>query len=185
MNENKQLGGALCAAEGIPTAAEAAQAAPAEGKKEYVPPRMQVIPLGPQRLLATSGASGEPVQVFIKGGFDAYTGSHGAPCRDALSSASVPDVMLTPTFLSEIIDTKWIYYPTLGMYNCFTSAQRTVSFGPGGEDWNEADFLANVSLAGVTRRTINNVYPTWGESYAGSYKGRPVVVTFVLKISDF
>ncbi|MBR1732356.1 MAG: hypothetical protein IJ729_01240 [Alloprevotella sp.] len=29
-----------------------------EGKKPYVPPRMQVIPLEPQRMLATSGGGG-------------------------------------------------------------------------------------------------------------------------------
>ena len=34
---------------------DAAQAIPAAGKKKYVPPRMRVIPLGPQRLLAASG----------------------------------------------------------------------------------------------------------------------------------
>ena len=52
MNNEKTLAGALCAAEEV---ADAAQAAPAEGKKKYVPPRMEVIPLGPQRMLATSG----------------------------------------------------------------------------------------------------------------------------------
>ena len=51
MNEQMELNGALCAAEG---AADTAQAAPAAGKKKYVPPTMQVIPLGPQRMLATS-----------------------------------------------------------------------------------------------------------------------------------
>ena len=60
MNNEKTLAGALCAAEEV---ADAAQAAPAEGKKKYVPPRMEVIPLGPQRMLATSGEP--PVQVFI------------------------------------------------------------------------------------------------------------------------
>ena len=52
MNENKQLGGALCAAGGNPTVAEAA--APAEGKKKYVPPTMQVIPLSTQMLAGSA-----------------------------------------------------------------------------------------------------------------------------------
>ena len=52
MNNETKLDGALCAAEEV---ADAAQAAPAAGKKKYVPPTMQVIPLGPQRMLATSG----------------------------------------------------------------------------------------------------------------------------------
>ena len=66
MNNEKKLDGALCADVGTAdaAAAEAVQAAevqaaeapaPAEGKKKYVPPTMQVIPLGPQRMLATSG----------------------------------------------------------------------------------------------------------------------------------
>ena len=52
MNNETKLDGALCAGVGT---ADAAQAAPAGGKKKYVPPTMQVIPLGPQRMLATSG----------------------------------------------------------------------------------------------------------------------------------
>ena len=52
MNNEKTLDGALYA-DGL--AADAAQAAPAAGKKKYVSPTMQVIPLGPQRMLATSG----------------------------------------------------------------------------------------------------------------------------------
>ena len=52
---------------------DAAQAAPAVVKKKYVPPRMQVIPLGPQRMLATSGEE-PPVRVTIYGtpGYDFY-----------------------------------------------------------------------------------------------------------------
>ncbi|MBR1713108.1 MAG: hypothetical protein IJ722_06870, partial [Alloprevotella sp.] len=61
MNNEKTLDGALCAGVGTADAAtaqpmDASGSAPAEGKKKYVPPTMQVIPLGPQRLLATSGA---------------------------------------------------------------------------------------------------------------------------------
>ena len=57
MKDDKTLGGAVCTDGGIPTAAAAqplADAAPAEGKKKYVPPTMKVIPLAPQRLLAAS-----------------------------------------------------------------------------------------------------------------------------------
>ena len=175
MNENKQLGGALCAAEGIPTAAEAAQAAPAEGKKEYVPPRMQVIPLGPQRLLATSGASGEPVQVYIRGGFSYYSGTSDRPCWKVLGETRVPECLLTTPFLGEILGTQHNY----GNYswelaNCFWNEWRTVSFGPGGEDWNEADFLANVSLGPGSSTSLGDVVQlvesdprSWLMSYEG------------------
>ncbi|MBR1713183.1 MAG: hypothetical protein IJ722_07250 [Alloprevotella sp.] len=60
MNEKVKVSGAPCAAEGNPIAAEAA--APAAVKKKYVPPTMQVIPLGPQRMLATSG---QPISVRL------------------------------------------------------------------------------------------------------------------------
>ncbi|MBR1713124.1 MAG: hypothetical protein IJ722_06950 [Alloprevotella sp.] len=53
MKDEKTLGGALCA--GVGTADAAEGAVPAAGTKKYVPPTMQVIPLDPQRLLATSG----------------------------------------------------------------------------------------------------------------------------------
>ena len=85
MNDEKQFGGALCAGVGTADAAaaevqpvDASGAAPAEGKKKYVPPTMQVIPLGPQRMLATSGVSGPPVQVQIGSipGFDYYVSFH-------------------------------------------------------------------------------------------------------------
>ncbi|MBR1712096.1 MAG: hypothetical protein IJ722_01655 [Alloprevotella sp.] len=52
MNNEKTLDGALCADVGT---ADAEGAVPAAGRKKYVPPTMQVIPLGPQRMLATSG----------------------------------------------------------------------------------------------------------------------------------
>ena len=71
MNDEKKLDGALCADVGTADAA-AAQVqpveapAPAEGKKKYVPPTMQVIPLGPQRMLATSGPGGSPFSVHIR-----------------------------------------------------------------------------------------------------------------------
>ncbi|MBR1733362.1 MAG: hypothetical protein IJ729_06485 [Alloprevotella sp.] len=60
MNNDKTLESALCAAEG---AADTAQAAPAAVKKKYVPPTMQVIPLDPQRMLATSVA--ESVKLML------------------------------------------------------------------------------------------------------------------------
>ncbi|MBR1732686.1 MAG: hypothetical protein IJ729_02945 [Alloprevotella sp.] len=67
MNEQMELNGALCAdgqTGDVAQAADAAQAAaPAEGKKKYVPPTMQVIPLGPQRMLATSGLP--PVRITL------------------------------------------------------------------------------------------------------------------------
>ena len=71
MNNEKTLDGALCAGVGTADAAtaqpmDASGSAPAEGKKKYVPPTMQVIPLGPQRMLATSGEE-PPVQVTIYG----------------------------------------------------------------------------------------------------------------------
>ncbi|MBR1711889.1 MAG: hypothetical protein IJ722_00580 [Alloprevotella sp.] len=70
MKNETKLDGALCAGVGT---ADAAQAAPASGKKKYVSPTMQVIPLGPQRMLATSGVSGPPVQVTLTPmGFDYY-----------------------------------------------------------------------------------------------------------------
>ncbi|MBR1711948.1 MAG: hypothetical protein IJ722_00900 [Alloprevotella sp.] len=66
MKDDKTFDGALCAGVGT---ADAAGAAPAEGKKKYVSPTMQVIPLGPQRLLATSGAA---LQILITSGVDYY-----------------------------------------------------------------------------------------------------------------
>ena len=69
MNNEKTLAGALCAAEEV---ADAAQAAPAEGKKKYVPPRMEVIPLGPQRMLATSGEPPVQVSLYMLAGQDLY-----------------------------------------------------------------------------------------------------------------
>ncbi|MBR1732990.1 MAG: hypothetical protein IJ729_04535 [Alloprevotella sp.] len=64
MNNETKLDGILCADGQTGDVAQAADAA--AGTKEYVPPRMEVIPLGPQRLLATSGVvSGPPVQVTI------------------------------------------------------------------------------------------------------------------------
>ena len=66
MNENKQLGGALCAAGGNPTAAEAA--APAEGKKKYVPRTMQVIPLSTQMLAGSAPSVQIPGWCMAQGG---------------------------------------------------------------------------------------------------------------------
>ncbi|MBR1712796.1 MAG: hypothetical protein IJ722_05280, partial [Alloprevotella sp.] len=65
MNNEKTLDGALCAGVGTADAAtaqpmDASGSAPAEGKKKYVPPTMQVIPLGPQRMLATSASGAVP-----------------------------------------------------------------------------------------------------------------------------
>ena len=53
MKDETKLDGALCA--GVGTADAAEGAVPAAGRKKYVSPAMQVIPLDPQRLLATSG----------------------------------------------------------------------------------------------------------------------------------
>ena len=65
MNNEKTLDGALCADVGT---ADAEGAVPAAGRKKYVPPTMQVIPLDPQRLLATSG--GLPIYDSICTGKD-------------------------------------------------------------------------------------------------------------------
>ena len=65
MNNDKTLGGAPCAAEEV---AEAAQ----EGKKPYVPPQMEVIPLGPQRMLAVSGGVPSVTVTMSPWVFDPY-----------------------------------------------------------------------------------------------------------------
>ncbi|MBR1732531.1 MAG: hypothetical protein IJ729_02155, partial [Alloprevotella sp.] len=102
MNDETKLDGTLCADEENPAVVEAqpvAGSAPAEGKKEYVPPRMQVIPLGPQRLLATSGVSGDPVQVFIRGGLCIYKETVAAQCLPQHGGITVDDLLhSSPSF---------------------------------------------------------------------------------------
>ncbi|MBR1732807.1 MAG: hypothetical protein IJ729_03575 [Alloprevotella sp.] len=80
MKDETKLDGALCA--GVGTADAAEGAVPAAGRKKYVSPAMQVIPLDPQRLLATSG--GLPIYDICTGqDYDPqFLGSPGGSSRD-------------------------------------------------------------------------------------------------------
>ena len=101
MNEQMELNAAMSAdaraAETQPGAMDAAQAAPAAERKEYVPPRMQVIPLGPQRMLATSGAVVRRRERI--NGDCLFTG-----CYEALPYLTADDLLLD----AESLCSRWI-----------------------------------------------------------------------------
>ena len=164
-----------------------------DGKKAYVPPRMQVIPLNCQ-LLAASQPAG-PVHVTIAGGMSYYVGSE---C-DLLIDSDVP----CDAFRTSLKDTYGRYEWTnladkdnLDKYPqpCFGAnalywppndyIDPSVAFGAGGEGWDATDFLANVVLPNGC--AVKGEWPTnrgsWGHLDAtgivGSYRGTPVVVTF-------
>ena len=159
MNDETTLGGALCAAEGNPTAAGAASAA---GKKEYVPPRMEVIPLGPQRLLATSGPAlgvrlvlpvldyylstgcSIPQEVYRTVGFPLCTAIE-AGSLEAARSAAADDVAAW--------NENWFSgRPNCSGYRVYVGNApyfiRTKTEYPAfvGVDWDAADFFARASF---------------------------------------
>ena len=102
MNNETKLNGALCADRG---AADAMQAAPAEGKRKYVPPRMQVIPLSPQRMLATSGVSGPPVKVALTlHAVDYYFSDN---CGNSFEKSGSLDRVGCASFVNGTFDADW------------------------------------------------------------------------------
>ena len=161
MNENKQLDGALCA-DGQTGAAQAAEAAaPAEVKKKYVPPTMKVIPLGPQRMLATSGV---PV-VRIYGGISLYNETCPSPssvtCDDFWNNFKNVEL---PHVIAEYDD--WgapIYCDVAGVVKMVAL---DIPFGLG---WKASSFLAEVVL---------NEPCSFGNAVSGTYRGTPVLVEF-------
>ena len=109
---------------------------------------MQVIPLGPQRMLATSGASGEPVYVNIVAGVDMYDWSY-PPCGELLPEG-ITCADIRPTsfqVLAELPNGSAPYSRACFGYSGYGEE------GPWGPlvsglpaDWDEADFLANVEF---------------------------------------
>ncbi|MBR1712726.1 MAG: hypothetical protein IJ722_04925 [Alloprevotella sp.] len=179
MKNETKLGGVLSAAVGT---AEAA--APAEGTKKYVPPTMEVIPLGPQRLLATSGAvSGPPVPVTITPiGVDYYAqllagsgqgwciGAKGwdFECRDlgsSFMSRYAASVGLMQAYLDSRTDCpNFGYGPAL---SCgpgtlmAPSSMPEISFG-GGVAWTAAEFFSGAQFDACSD----------GTTFSGTYDGR-------------
>ncbi|MBR1732909.1 MAG: hypothetical protein IJ729_04100 [Alloprevotella sp.] len=194
MKDDKTFDGALCAGVGT---ADAAGAAPAAGKKKYVSPTMQVIPLGPQRMLATSGVSGDPVAVLVRGGFDFYNGDSAYMCKYSKEDLRA-DALLKSPLLANNLDGvyRWLQTaPPPSRYiirSCIGDTYRTVSFGSGGEGWSEADFLANVKLIFDEEADPDDAYlgnfkygGTFTNSFPGSYNGRPVLVTIQLDTTSW
>ena len=189
MNNDKQFGGALCAGGGT---ADVAVAAPAEGKKKYVSPTMQVIPLGPQRMLATSGEP--PVHVSILGVVDMY--SFG--CETYLPPEITCDDFRDAKFIyPRLPQNQKIYACDWGGNYCFSGGRKYVKFGPGGEDWNQTDFLANVQFNGGCSFSVDWSSHEWAVDFypddrfvdkgwagltmiSGEYRGRAVEIEFML-----
>ena len=191
MNNEKTLDGALCAGVGTADAAtaqpmDASGSAPAEGKKKYVPPTMQVIPLGPQRMLATSGMSGDPLYVTVFLGIDYYVGASGKQGREmvdlvALSKLTCDD--LRP--------------PAMARYSnsvkCGCGVPNHVCFGydfsiDGPDDLD--DFLANVQFDEDCSFELPRAYNTEplvvdsSFGFTGTYRGRPVILDWKISVSN-
>ena len=183
MKECKTLDGALCA--GVRTA-DALGAAPASGKKKYVSPTMQVIPLGPQRLLATSNA---PVSVYVSAGFDWYYGVGDAEelrlYREIDYNLKCED-FAAATFLARFRGQKRC--ATFRRKCCFGNFDGPyVSFsGPVPADWSAEDFLANVQFTGGCGSSLTYLNRFTSEIYdvTGIYKGRGVEITIDFLVSD-
>ena len=186
MNNGTKLDGALCAGVGT---ADVAAAAPAEGKTKYVSPTMQVIPLGPQRMLATSG---EPVSVTINGGWNLYLDEVYNPIR------VTPDDLKGNPFMPHLRN-DYICGTTTGVegyggYCCYARfVNPYVRFGAGvPADWDEVDFLANVQFAnGSPSIDTDDAYQHAGagdtgiasELFYGTYRGRAVAITVNLSFT--
>lgn len=60
-----------------------------------------------------------------------------------------------------------------------------VQFGPGGEGWSEADFLANVELEGDGVFVSGPLSEEVEKTVSGTHNGVPVKVTFVLNVVPY
>ena len=146
MKDYKTLDGALCA-DGQ-TGEDAVSAA---GKKKYVPPRMEVIPLGCGLLVASS-----PVDVIIKGGFSYYGGA-------ACTESDVCSFM--NTIQNSISGSCYL--------KGFTGPG--ITFGANApSEWTEAGFLAGVQFeGGCSFELLYKNMPYWVN---GTYNGHQVRV---------
>lgn len=152
--------------------AQSVAAAPAECKKKYVSPWMQVIPLGPQRMLATSGASGEPVYVNIVAGVDMYSWSY-PPCGELLPEGITCADIRSTSFLAELPNGSAPY--SRGCFG-YSGWGEDGPWGPQVSglpaDWDEADFLANVEFV-----DFDCAYPLIHINRVGGAADGPVHVT--------
>ena len=183
MNNETKLDGALCAGVGT---AEALGAAPASGKKKYVSPTMQVIPLGPQRLLATSGEE-PPIHVTI----------YGVPATDYylyyLGSAScVNEPAWVPGCSSLVGHTVWpeIEYRAGNMHYGITQWDSHRCVGDydevgqyaghvfiDGADWDAGAFLSGAEFDECSDSS---------RTFSGTYLGRRFTGEIIpLEIDDF
>ena len=129
---------------GVPCAAgRTADSASAEVKKKYVPPRMQVIPLGPQRLLTTSGEV-PPVWVTIYGvpptDYYRYIGGGRSTCLTEAGWVPGCPSLFGRTFVTESL------YHTGRMHYGLTEGDGNYCWGA---DWDVKNYAGQVFFDGA------------------------------------